>query len=133
MILWNRVIKMNLFDRARSYVPGEKKMEIKFKLGPAKTKDNTDAIIFEISNRIYGKRLFNSNGDWTSLDWDLDGNSHFSQLIPNNIPIPIRMLAFVSSTGLVRFAIQGSTEESVLKNTIGMKHAPKFDVAEGDL
>lgn len=49
----------------------------KFKVGPAKTRDGKDAYIFEISDKIYGKRMFQLGmyGD----SWPLSGICNYDQ------------------------------------------------------
>lgn len=63
----------------------------KFKVGEAKTRDGSDVVIFEVSDKIYTKRLL-KDGSWTQDVFNLNGKWFGSMirdidLIPNVEPL----------------------------------------------
>lgn len=127
---------MSLFDRAQSYVTGEKKMEPKFKVGPAKTSGGYDAVIYEIlENAIYGRMKHDFS--WRPMQWENTGRSvgwdQAYDLLPNNIPAPQKLLAYLGDSGLVKYALEGSVEAVALDRALAMKRAPRFDIKESEL
>lgn len=73
-----------------------------FKVGPAKTIHGNNAVIFEISDQIYGKTdetySDESNPAWLPRVWDLKGRQYkygHIQLVPNNLPERIEFEALI--------------------------------------
>lgn len=52
----------------------------KFKLGPTKTNDGTEVIIFEISDKIYGKMFYKAMGHEIPYYWNLDGSPAYGSV-----------------------------------------------------
>ena len=49
----------------------------KFKPGPAKTNSGLDVIIYEVSDKIYGKCFYNDGS--AAIHWDLNGDREFDE------------------------------------------------------
>ena len=112
-----------------------------FKIGDTTIKQGTAAYIYELSpdGRIYGRYLLGDS--WVPGVWHpgglFVGPGFPSQkdLVPNDAPLAAKkLLAYISSSGMVRYALEGSMESDYYdKDALGMKRAPKFDLLERDV
>ena len=68
----------------------------KFKVGPCKTRGGRDAVIYEISDKIYGKMPWAATGENLPTYWSLGGifhsSDHNGDLVPNAEPFGIRAI-----------------------------------------
>tara|TARA_R110000868_G_scaffold377233_3_gene642535 strand:+ start:95 stop:433 length:339 start_codon:yes stop_codon:yes gene_type:complete len=111
-----------------------------FKIGDAKTRQGNGAYIFEITeDKIYGRYMIGES--WVPGVWHTGGLyvgagfPSLKDLVPNDGPPPAtKLLAYVSSSGMVKYAVEGSPEAMYFdKDAMAMQRAPRFDIAERDV
>jgi hypothetical protein len=110
-----------------------------FKVGPARTKQGAEAYVSEITeSKIIGRYCVGDT--WIPGAW-LSGGFFLGPDIPSSRDLQPnadyfaskKLLAYVSDSGIVRFALEGSMEANYYdKHTVGMRRAPKFDIQEKD-